>query len=367
LSPALTVTDAVLRGMLLAWLALLSAGLRWRCPHTPAARVGAALAAGLAVQVVEAAAWQHALLPAAWLAPLTGVSIANAVLFWLFARALFDDGFVTRPVHAATWLLVGLAGWLSCLAGPSAAWAVVTQRGLPLVFGGLVLAVAVRHWRDDLWEPRRRLRALVAGGGVAYVLATAAWAWLAPTALVRGLGGLPDLLLLWLVVGAVAWGLLVPQPQALLAGLAVPPSPEDRPADTGPGEAAGSPPADSADEPDAADQALAARVQALMRDEHAYRDEGLSVGTLADRLRVPEYRLRRAIIRVLGHRNFSAFVHGYRLAEARAALSDPARAGEPVLSIALETGFQSIGPFNRAFKADTGLTPTEFRRQQQAA
>jgi AraC-like DNA-binding protein len=34
----------------------------------------------------------------------------------------------------------------------------------------------------------------------------------------------------------------------------------------------------------------------------------------------------------------------------------------PVLTIALDAGFQSIGPFNRAFKADTGLTPTEFRR-----
>ena len=28
----------------------------------------------------------------------------------------------------------------------------------------------------------------------------------------------------------------------------------------------------------------------------------------------------------------------------------------------MDAGFQSIGPFNRAFKAETGLTPTEFRR-----
>jgi sec-independent protein translocase protein TatA len=35
----------------------------------------------------------------------------------------------------------------------------------------------------------------------------------------------------------------------------------------------------------------------------------------------------------------------------------------PVLTIALDAGFGSIGPFNRAFKADTGLTPTDFRRQ----
>jgi len=34
----------------------------------------------------------------------------------------------------------------------------------------------------------------------------------------------------------------------------------------------------------------------------------------------------------------------------------------PILTIALDAGFQSIGPFNRAFKAHTGMTPSEFRR-----
>ncbi len=34
----------------------------------------------------------------------------------------------------------------------------------------------------------------------------------------------------------------------------------------------------------------------------------------------------------------------------------------PILTIALDAGFGSIGPFNRAFKAHTGLTPTEYRR-----
>jgi hypothetical protein len=42
---------------------------------------------------------------------------------------------------------------------------------------------------------------------------------------------------------------------------------------------------------------------------------------------------------------------------------DPARREIPVLTIALEAGFHSIGPFNRAFKALMGMTPTEFRRQ----
>ncbi len=33
-----------------------------------------------------------------------------------------------------------------------------------------------------------------------------------------------------------------------------------------------------------------------------------------------------------------------------------------MLTIALDAGFQSVGPFNRAFRAATDLTPTEFRR-----
>jgi AraC-like DNA-binding protein len=34
----------------------------------------------------------------------------------------------------------------------------------------------------------------------------------------------------------------------------------------------------------------------------------------------------------------------------------------PVLSIALEVGYGSIGPFNRAFKARMGMTPSRFRK-----
>ena len=51
------------------------------------------------------------------------------------------------------------------------------------------------------------------------------------------------------------------------------------------------------------------------------------------------------------------------LAEATAALADPGQANVPILTIALDAGFQSIGPFNRAFKAHTGMTPTAYRKQ----
>jgi AraC-like DNA-binding protein len=103
-----------------------------------------------------------------------------------------------------------------------------------------------------------------------------------------------------------------------------------------------------------------------MATERTYRQEGLTIGLLAARLGLPEYRLRALINERLGHRNFNAFLNRYRLDEAKAALADPHQADVPVLTIALDAGFQSLAPFNRAFKANTGLTPTEFRRSAAA-
>jgi AraC-like DNA-binding protein len=107
---------------------------------------------------------------------------------------------------------------------------------------------------------------------------------------------------------------------------------------------------------------LLRRLDRLMTVERIYRQEGLTIAVLAARLDVPEYRLRQAINEGLGYRNFNAFLNRYRIDEAKAALADPSQREVPVLTIAIDAGFQSIGPFNRAFKAATGLTPTEFRR-----
>ena len=103
-----------------------------------------------------------------------------------------------------------------------------------------------------------------------------------------------------------------------------------------------------------------------MGEGRGYAQEGLSLASLAEQLGTPEYRLRRVINQGLGHRNFNAYVNGLRLAEAKRRLADPAERALPVLTIALDVGFGSIGPFNRAFKADTGLTPTEFRQKSLA-
>ena len=105
------------------------------------------------------------------------------------------------------------------------------------------------------------------------------------------------------------------------------------------------------------------QLEYVMKIERAHREEGLTIGLLASRLGLPEHRLRTLINDGLDYRNFNAFLNRYRIDEVKAALEDPGQIDIPVLTIALDAGFQSLAPFNRAFKAETGLFPTEFRRR----
>lgn len=103
------------------------------------------------------------------------------------------------------------------------------------------------------------------------------------------------------------------------------------------------------------------------RDGFLYREAGLTISVLASKLGMPEYRLRAFIHQELGFRNFNAMLHVYRVDEACEWLADPDKASLPVLTIALSVGYQSITPFNNAFKELKGLTPSEYRKQAAAA
>jgi AraC-like DNA-binding protein len=103
------------------------------------------------------------------------------------------------------------------------------------------------------------------------------------------------------------------------------------------------------------------RLIALMETEKAFLEPGLTIGALAQSVGVPEHQLRALINGALGHRNFASFLNGYRIAHAKAVLSDPGQVRLPILTIALDSGFSSLAPFNRAFRAAEGVTPSEFR------
>jgi AraC-like DNA-binding protein len=227
-------------------------------------------------------------------------------------------------------------------------------RALPPGFAVAIAWQLLRDWRTDLVESRREIRLLWLAAGLLY-------------GLLQGVGR-------WFGGGTLSGWIAMLDPALLLLPLAwlAARSEEIRPSAKGsrPTQISASSEPATADiaqtEPqsEALDVELLARLKGVMQGaQAAYRDEDLSVASLARRLATPEYRLRRAILQGLGHRNFSAYVNGLRLAEVKAALADPRRAQQPVLDLALGAGFGSPGPFNRAFKAETGLTPTEFRAQ----
>ena len=117
---------------------------------------------------------------------------------------------------------------------------------------------------------------------------------------------------------------------------------------------------------DPADEALKVgldRFRKMFEDNRIYREHGLTIADLAQKLELPEYRLRALINKHLGYRNFNALLHEYRIEDASRMLADPAQRHLPVLTIALTVGYQSITPFNSAFRLSKGVTPTEFRRQ----
>ncbi len=118
----------------------------------------------------------------------------------------------------------------------------------------------------------------------------------------------------------------------------------------------------SGDSLGAAERVMRQKLLDLM-EEGVYRETGLSIRALAEKLDYPEHQLRRLINGHLGYRNFSAFLNNYRINEAKERLADAEFARRQVLTIAVDLGYASLGPFNRAFKAATGTTPTDYRKK----
>ena len=346
----MALIDAGLRGALISLLALvIFVLLPQRRPqrHTVLVRLAVALSASLIVQTLSASPWVEQQLSCRPQAPGIGISLGSAVLFWLFARAVFEDEFRLQLWHGVLWAAVVLWGATVCQWG---AWGPgwVLMRAIPIVFALLGLAAVVGPWQVDLIESRRQLRGLVVGGGAVYGVVQVALRLGSSDGRLSELGALTDVGLLLLLTALIAGRLLVPRALGLGAQSEPPAAPL-------------LPAAPQVDGPQ--DQRVAVALAEFMGTQRGYAQEGLSLAGLAERLATPEYRLRRVINQHLGHRNFNAYVNGLRLTEAKRRLADPQQRGLPVLSIALDVGFGSIGPFNRAFKAETGVTPTEFRQQ----
>jgi AraC-like DNA-binding protein len=336
--------DPFIRGI--AAGALLVIGLAvWNSGVSRHARIATAMAMlSLAAWLIsESALWAAMGRPY----PILALSFPVGGFFWLFVAAVFEDRPITplRLLAVAAPLTTGVLMNLPGQPQNTPIWIVHNVLGGALVLhAGFII---VRGWRGDLIESRRRLRGIVFGASAIYGMIEVALS-------LSSRFGASASLRAFLVSGP--WGGAAIALLALgSAGLLL----NARPSLFGPGRRAEAR-ADTRSE--AADRQLLGKLEAFMA-EGGWRTEGLTIGAVAEALDTPEHRLRRLINQKLGHRNFADFVNGHRIEAARARLADPAEAGTTVAVIAFDLGYGSLGPFNRAFRAATGATPTEWRRQ----
>lgn len=352
-SPELVLRTAGLTCTLMLWLLVITrAG--WR--RHRALQVVLACMAGYLL----CSASQRLCFTTAWgLIPLAG-ALAFPFALWRLSRVVLDDA-VGIPVAAWCGLVLLLgAGVVAVAEGlPVPADLRVVAANLLKLIGVAFLGTAVwrgwRSWDGDMVEPRRRLRVWLVVGGSAYGMAVmAAEVYLRGQAPPVWLELLHLTLLVVLLAGALLY-LAGLRPQAVHtlfeavapAGLVAMPEVSQVP-----GRA------------DAQEAEMAHRLALRMREEHWYRDAELNVRHLAGQAGVPEYLLRRLIHDQLAHRNFAAFVNEFRLEEVATRLADPTEDRRPILTLALEAGFGSIGPFNRCFRERFGITPSLYREQR---
>ena len=347
----LSTLDIALRGATVALLLVLAASLFRGFGTVVAGRLAAAFALGSAAHAVSYSIGATSPVSIAH-APLIALSTGNVVVFWLFTRALFDETFKLRWWHGLVWAAVAAFSFVNCMwiapaSGGSVRPSIIAINLIALGFIALAVTQTVASWSSDLVERRRGVRVFIVG-------AAALYGGLNAVLQIMLSGGGSDIAntvnsaVLAIVVAAISFAMMrVDGADLFPASAAVQVEPVV--ADAG------------------ADQKLVDALMRLMADERIYRHDNITIGTLATKLKIPEYRLRRLINQRLGYRNFNVFLNEHRIAEAKAALADPSQAEVPVITIAMDAGFQSLGPFNRAFKATTGVTPSEYRRLKVSA
>lgn len=111
------------------------------------------------------------------------------------------------------------------------------------------------------------------------------------------------------------------------------------------------------------EQQLMTQLETIMQSEEAFKRADLTIVTLAKKMAVTQHRLRQLINQKLGYQNFNNFVNSYRIEAVKTALRDPNQMHLPILTIALDSGFNSLTTFNRAFRESEDITPSTYRKQ----
>ena len=281
------------------------------------------------------------------------ISILATPLFWWFAASLFDDEYRwTWWRIAPAFLLPGFYLVRKFVVGDQEGhWLIFLHLSMNAALFADCIRLAIMNMRDDLVNPRRLFRVVaalviaMAGISIAGVELFAA----SSDSLGNNAGFLPRQIhlahasALFVLNFLFGFWMLTPR-VGLFAEAAVAAAPDIEATPIA-----------------AADRPAFEKLTSLM-EAGAYCREDLTVAVLAAEVGIAEHQLRKLINGSLGFRNFSAFLNEHRITEAQKMLANPANVRKQVLTIALDLGYGSVAPFNRAFKMKTGQTPTEYRK-----
>lgn len=103
------------------------------------------------------------------------------------------------------------------------------------------------------------------------------------------------------------------------------------------------------------------KILQFMEAQRPYLEARLNLESLAASVGIPQHRVRNTLNRRLGHENFNDFINRYRVEHAARLFETPGMETEKVFAIALQSGFSSLAPFNRAFKKRFGVPPSDYR------
>lgn len=99
----------------------------------------------------------------------------------------------------------------------------------------------------------------------------------------------------------------------------------------------------------------------LFVEEKIYKQSNISLGILAQRLGTTRHNVSQ-VINEHFELNFFHLVNKYRIAEAKEILKNDSERNLNIIDVAYDVGFNNKVTFNKAFKAETNMTPSSYVR-----
>jgi len=102
-------------------------------------------------------------------------------------------------------------------------------------------------------------------------------------------------------------------------------------------------------------------ILSLFTKNESYKNPDLTLDLLSEAFHTTPQKTSMVINQKSG-KNFNQFINGFRVEHAKKLLKDSKYDHFTIASIGMEVGFNSINSFNQAFKKETGMTPSEFKK-----